>query len=427
MFQRLVAFPESRSVLRLHLLAAPLWELRWALAAMIPVLLRKHFAAGEWTVAIATSAVAMMSALSILWNELYRRLCPRRYLLLLWLTAALPLGLVAACHSPHAVLACVLLGAMGTAGMGPLNADILRSCYPPKARNRVFSLCYAAGQLTVMVAAYGLGRWLDLDAESFRIYLPVGALVMGAGLVLQGRITRQRLFQERQRPVQDRSLAASLAGAYRRMNQTLRGDRRFRRYETAFFTYGMGWMICYALLPFFVVDVLGLDYSEVAAATQSAFQFTLLLMTIPMSHLLDRAGPIRLSAAAFALLVIYPLGLLATGSVGMLTLVTVVYGIGMAGVNLAWTLGPVSLSPSAGEAPTYLAIHATLVGLRAIIAQFPAVALYKWTGSVQLPLLAAGVCFATGSLLMYRLARDTHVKPPPEPPLPLPPQHTRAA
>jgi hypothetical protein len=86
--------------------------------------------------------------------------------------------------------------------------------------------------------------------------------------------------------------------------------------------------------------------------------------------------------------------------------VTVVYGTAMTAVHLAWTIGPVTLAKDASHAAHYLAIHATLVGGRAVIAQFAAVVLYYYTESLNVPLACAVLTFAGGAVMMMRLERD---------------------
>jgi MFS family permease len=406
----IVHFPESKRILAMHLLAVPFLSFIYGVNVMVPVLLRKTLNAGEWQTFLATTAVPVMSVLAILWNEVYRRLSPGRYLLLLWVLAVLPLAGVALFSTPAPVLVFILLSASGVGAMQPVAADILRSCYPPVSRSRIFSILKAIELFVVMVAAYGIGWWLDRDPWAYRVYFPLSVVLIGFGLVLTYRVTRQPLFQERWRFQETRPLWASLRSAYRNMTQVLRDDSDFRRYEAAFCIYGLGWMITYSLLPFLVVDVLKFQYTEVAWSTQSVLQLTTLLMLVPGGYLMDRIGAIRMSGWSFIMLVVYPIGLLFAWDAYSLALVSFLYGIGMVGVNLAWTMGPVTLAKNAAHAPHYLAIHATLVAVRALLGQIPAVAFYRYTGMIYPPIAVAAVMFVLGGVLMLRLERDRHTR-----------------
>jgi MFS family permease len=164
---------------------------------------------------------------------------------------------------------------------------------------------------------------------------------------------------------------------------------------------------------------LKLTYEEVARSTQTVLQLTLLLTMLPTAYLMDQLGPLKTAAYSFAALALSPIGLMWAYDVNSLMIVTILYGVMLSGVNLAWTLGPIFLARDASQAPTYLAIHATMVGIRGLIGQFPAVALYRWTGDLRMPLALAVGLFALGSVIMFRVERDRRkgmaVAPVPEP------------
>ncbi len=431
---RLVAFPESRRILRLHISAQVFLAVQVGMFTMVPVLLRGRFAASEWQTLIATASQAIMSALAIFWNELYGKSSPGRYLLLLWCFAALPLAGIAGCSSAGPVLLFVLLSAAGLGGVQPVNGDLLRSCYPPSTRNRVWSLLKVIEQLMVIATAFCFGRWLDRSADAHRWAFPLTVMLVGCGMLLIHRITRHTLYRER---LADRTAAPRASGiwsAYGNMARVLREDPDFRRYEMAFFVYGMGWMICYSMLPFVVIDVLHLTYEQAAIATQVVFQAAMLTMLMPVAHLMDRLGPIRACAWGFSFLIVYPVLLMSATGVPMLATASIIYGLGMAVVNLAWTVGPVSLARNASQAAHYLAIHATLVAVRSILGQLPAVAIYRytheWLGpaqAVRIPLMLAALMFVGGTILMWRLNRDRRGRipvPPPKAPISQPAEVT---
>ncbi len=373
---------------------------------MFPYLLLNYFHASEWQTLISTMSVSITLVLSVVWNQLYCRMSSRGYLTLLWASAIAPLAGIALCHHAWSALAFIVIAATGFGGMQPLSGDILRNCYPPVARNRVFSAVQMVTQFIMMVATYAIGLLLSLWPDSFRLYLPVGTLLVGAGMWLLCRITRRQLFIERQQARPSEPLVTSLARVYHNMLKVFREDSIFRRHETAFSIYGLGWMICWALLPFLGKAKLGSNYEQFARSTQMALYLTMLLAMLPAVYLMDRLGPLKAVAWSFAALSLYPVGLIWADDVNSLTLVTVLYGIMLTGVNLAWTLGPIFLARDAAQAPTYLAIHATMVGIRGVVGQTAAVAWYHWMRDLYTPLLVAMLLFAGGAVLMFRVERD---------------------
>ncbi|GAG09747.1 unnamed protein product, partial [marine sediment metagenome] len=262
---------------------SPLHSIYWGVLAMVPVFLRKPdgFAGSELETVIITSAIPVMSIISIFWNEVYRRMGSHFYLLIIWLVAFLPLGGIALCYRPELVISCIVLSAFGLSGTVSISGDIMRKCYATRVRGKLFSILGASGQATIIVVTFFVGRWLDINDQAFRIYMPVSVLVLGLGTILLYKITREPEFLEHQTPRPTERLRTSMLNAYRNMMTVLRGDRNFRKYEIAFFIYGTGWMICHSLLPFLLVDKLKLDYSQVANATQVTFTATVLLMLVP--------------------------------------------------------------------------------------------------------------------------------------------------
>ncbi|MFQ6048585.1 MAG: MFS transporter [Phycisphaerae bacterium] len=403
---QIVAYPESAQILRRQVAATVLLSTRWAVLAMVPVLLRVHFGADNFQTLVATVAGPALMSLSIFWGHLYHRLQPERFLWLLWSVAMLPIAGIALCHTANTALVFVVLAAVGSSGMIPVTGDILRGCYSPSLRGRVWGLLNVASLASITAVAYVVGFWLDRNGEAFRIYMPLAVIVQAAGVAILVGITRQPLFIERQRAREPVEPAGELLGPLSQLWRTLRTDKHFLRYELAFMSYGVGWMICAALLPVLVTDKLHLSYTDVAESTQVALQLTMLLTTLPMGYLVDRLGPARMCAAAFAWLAIYPIGLLLAQGAASLTVVTIAYALGMAAMNMGWMLGPVMLAREAAQAPTYIAIHSSLVGLRALFGQPLGMGLYVLSGGFTLPFGLAAATFALGAWGMYLLHRQ---------------------
>ena len=85
------------------------------------------------------------------------------------------------------------------------------------------------------------------------------------------------------------------------------------------------------------------------------------------------------------------------------TVASGVFGLAMAGVIVGWMLGPVALAPSPEKVPHYVAIHATLVGIRGILFQSLGMFLYRMSGSFTWPLALASFAFVAGAWQMWKL------------------------
>jgi len=402
--------PESARILRLHIAAAACLGTTQAVIAILPFLARQRFDANNWQTTVVTAAVPVMQFFSIFWNHFYARSNAPAYLLALALLHSAAIGLIGAAGSVWFVMALFVVAAFGNAGMSPLNADLLRTCYPHKIRGRVFGFISTAQMGSAMLTGLLAGYWLDRNHDAFRYFLPAIAAVQVLGLLLLSRIAAHKLFAQRDRfaPPPDARLWAPLSD----MREVLRADRRFARYEIAFMSYGIGWMICEALLPAIATDRLHLDYSSYTQAKIVLYQLTNILLFASVGHAVDRVGPMRTATASFLWLTIYPIGLMfITGGAG-LKIFCVLYAIGMVGVNLTWTLGPIALAADASRASHYLAIHTTMVGIRGIVAQSLGMAIYSLTGSFTIPLAIAAIGFAWAAWRMRLLARAPIQAPP---------------
>lgn len=389
---------------------------------MMAVLARKRFGAGDWQTLMITASVPTLLILSIFWNGLLQRVSLRRYLLIQWACNMVPLALAAFAQSFWFLLVCHLLAAAGAAGWSPVSGDLLRRFYPDRVRGRAFAAINTAIFGGMTVASLTVGSALDWDENVFRMYFPIAAAAYLAGVLILRYLIRQSA-----RPLLPTANDArlplslrSLLGPVLNLRQVLAADRTFYRYEAAFMTYGAGWMICNALLPVLATDRLKMSYTAFAGSTQGLYAASLLVMIYPMGWILDRVGAARTSVWSFALLAFYPLGLMLAPTVSAVAAITVLYGVAMAGVQMTWMLGPVSLAPAPDKVAQYVAIHTTLVGLRGIIAQGMGMLLYRLTGSFTGPFLVAAAAFAWASWQMRRLDEATRAAE--APPLAAPPE-----
>lgn len=394
----------TRTALCVHIVSVMLVQsTSVAVASILPILARRRFGASDLQTLLITAAVPAFLALSIFWGALLRRTSLRAYLLIYWMMGLLPLAFVAFAQSYWHVLACHLVAAVGFAAGPPVTSELLKRLYPDRWRGRAYAAMTAAGLVGGVAAAYGVGEWLSRDGEAFRIYMPAAALLQLVGIGILIWLASASRTEELREVLVGRFSLRTMLDPVLHMYTILRGDRIFFRYEAAFLTYGLGWMTCYALLPVLATDKLDLTYAEYQGSTQVVFQACMLLMILPMGWVIDHIGAVRTCGIAFLVLAFYPIGLmLATGAAGV-GLASAVYGLAISGVQLAWTLGPVSFAPSAERVSQYAAIHATLVGVRGVLFQGLGVAVYKLSGGFTWPFALAAFGFLWASLQMWRL------------------------
>lgn len=391
------------SILAAHVLFTAAYGVGQGVLAMLPVLARRRFDAGDWQTLLITAAVPTLLTASIFWNELLQRRAPSRFFLWYWLVGTFPLGMATWATGFWSLWLLHLVAAVGNSAWLPLSGLLLKRFYPDSVRGRVFSLLSVVTLSTALAAGMSAGLWLEHDPDAFRIYMPIAAAGQFAGMLILIRAAGLSKLPAARAAATLRDSITALAAPLRSMGRVLREDPRFRQYEQAFMMYGLGWMICNALLPVLATTRLGLTYGEYAGSTLVMQNIAMIVMALPMGGLLDRLGAVRTAALAFAMLSAYPLMLLAAAGTTSLSVASVAFGAAMAGVHVAWMLGPVAFAPRAELVPHYVSIHTTLVGLRGIVAQGLGMALYVATGGFVWPFALAAAAFAWSAWEMWRL------------------------
>lgn len=377
-----------------------------ALQAMLPVIAKKEFGANVWQVAIITAATTALFCLSIFWNGLFSRMRVGRYMLTYWTISCMPLGLFGVLAmtglkvSVMHLMALHIFACLGLAGYHPAAGELLRAFYPPHKRGRAYAIIWGASLAYSAVFGFALGKILEHDREAFQWLFPTASAIqlLGIGsIVFLARTTGAEAT--RTLASDSRALFFRVLEPVTHMREVLRADNTFFRYEAAYMTYGIGWMIVYVLMPNFGPDKLNTNYEQYASSTYVAYLLAVIAMIFPAGLLLDKLGPMRSTGLSFLMLTLYPLGLMFTNTVTQLTVMSVVYGLAHAGASIGWMMGPVSLAPSPAKVPQYVAIHATLVGVRGMLFQFVGVALF-WLARERLHLSYAwafGIPFAIGA------------------------------
>ncbi len=372
---------------------------------VFPVLARKRFEANDWQTLLITASQSVLFALSIFWNDLYTHRSFKKYLLTWWAVAGLPLALCAFATDYWSLFVPYLVACLGVAGYHPAGGDLLRAMYGPAARGRAYSLLWGSSMIVAALVGWGIGEWLERDENAFRYFLPLCAALKLIGVLIFIVLGKRTGYSESRTVIQhdERTLYQRVVEPVTHAREVLKADPVFARYEAAYMTYGVGWMIAYALLPMLVTDRLKMSYDQIAVSAQVAYLVALVVMLWPAGLMMDKLGPVRSTAISFGLLSVYPILYLWADGASGLAIASLAYGAAHAGASVGWMLGPVALAPSKEKAPQYVAIHATLVGVRGKLFQGLGVLLYVLTGSFEIPLVIATLAFLWSAQQMFAL------------------------
>lgn len=385
---------------------AMVWSTYSAVAFTLPIIAKKEYGAGDWQMLLITAAPTSLLVLSIFWGDMIKRLPLPRYLLTYWFAAMVPLLVLAASHSFAVFAIAFVVSAAGTAAWPVVNGEMMKQLYPDKSRGKYLGAVVTGTVLLTALTVWWLFHWQNDNNAAYRTYIPLmcGVQLLGVGLLsLLLRVTGVLKRREHDKSRDTRSLFQRVLEPLSHTREVLKSDRVFARYEAAFMTYGAAWMICEALRPSLVTDRLGLTYEQIGVSAFFTYQIVVAASMFAVGAVMDRLGPTRLCVLIFGLYTLYPIGLALTRNETHLTLSTIIYGLCSAGVNAAWLLGPVSFAPSRDKVAQYVAIHATLVGLRGTVFQFIGVWLYHLTGSFTTSFVIAAIAFAWASWQMWSL------------------------
>lgn len=390
----------------LHVLAVALVNSTWmASQFLLPIIARKEFHATDFETLLITASPTVFFSFSIFWNDVFRRTRFGKYLWMYWLVACLPMVAVAGATEYWMILVPHVVACIGGAGYHPAAGDLLTHLYPAATRGRWYSIIAASSMAAGAIAAMLIGQSMDADNQSFRIFLPLIVGLQGLGLLVMVWLSHKSGHNERRvlAANDSRSLWTRVVEPITHTKEVLKEDPVFAKYEAAYMVYGVGWMVCYALLPMLITDKLNLPYGQATSSTQFAYLIALCLAYWPAGLLMDKLGAIRSTGLSFLMLSLYPVGMyFATGAFS-LTFVSAWYGLAHAGASVGWLLGPVALAPSKEKVAQYVAIHATMVGIRGKIFQGLGVFLYWLSSNFGVPLALAAIGFLYSSYLMFKL------------------------
>ncbi len=283
----------------------------------------------------------------------------------------------------------------------------------PANRNRLWGLTAVVMTVISMAAAYASGIVLDLDPWSYRWMYACGGVLGMLGIYVLATAPLRGMYKLTAESVAP-SFKRTIVQPLKNLVELLKQDRDYFHFEMAFFLYGVAFMLMAPAMPMFMVDEAQMTYEQSGIATGLLGQLGMVFAVVIWGKLMDRLGPTLLCAIIFSILAFFPGVLLLAPYLTAhgVPLVYVVYvsyiifGLGMSGVHIAWSLGPVNFAGNR-DASTYLGVHVTLTGLRGSVAPL--------LGAIGLNVFGYSTVFATsvvffllgtvGMLQLYRKLR----------------------
>ncbi|MCE9583284.1 MAG: MFS transporter [Planctomycetes bacterium] len=401
----------SRYTYGLHLRAEMLNNVFGAIIGLAGIVARKGLGAGEIGITILTTAGSAANLTAIFWSHTMEGRAKRPFIVASALLGRLTLVLMAfATTSPFFIALCVLYYFSEPIFIPAQNA-MLQANYSGRIRGHVFGTITGLTKVTYLVAAIGGGLMLRWQPQSYLWMFPSAGVLGTIAYLLYAKIRIRRWDSPA-----TTTRRAGLFGAVREFFRILRNDRDFDRFERNFMFYGMAFMIVQPVHVYLLVDELRMDYLTYTACQLVMVQIVIAFVSRRAGRLLDRVGPTRLASLSFAVLVTYVATLAAAATFHSIPLAFAgffLFGVGMSGVNAAWSLGAMQFAGDR-DASAYMGAHVACVGVRGLFGPaigsvivlgmgHPRVDLEKW--GIPAVYVLSALLFALGSVSMARLHR----------------------
>jgi len=384
-FERYTAF--------FHLRAAGGQGIVFGVMLLNEYIARKHLGATRWQILALLLIPSAAQFMAVLWNPASGRgwIGKRPFRTLgigLHAILFLPL-LVGDRWSPAAFVALGATVMVAHFLLVPVQNTILARNYPEIRRGRRFGNAASVHSLLIVAVSVPVGLLLDWDASSWIWCFALAGL---AAIYAYGQWGRLRRRRAEEAPAELEQHGSAW--------QVLRHDRTFLAFEGCFMLYGLGFLALQPVLPIYLVDDLGVSYTEVGLARGALFWSLMVVASPFVGWIGDRLGILRLAALGFLCLATFPLALWLFPDRFGLYLGFGLYGLAMAAVNVTWNLGPITMARGRDPIP-YLNAHLALVGVRAVIGMTLATWIQQQHGSGAVFLGVVGIEIVAAGLMLW--------------------------
>ncbi len=261
----------------------------------------------------------------------------------------------------------------------PAKAAVWRTHYPTATRGRIVSIIRASVFLVCAVTMLIFGWLSDIWPASYRVLYPFAGI---CGIASAAVFSRIRMPEEK-------SLGqwAKQRFSIARLVKVLRRDRPYARFMAALFIFGSANLMTAPLMVLFIKDDLGATTFQ-ASVTTSIGLILIIVFTPFWGRVVDRRNPASARALFGIIWSFSPLLVFLARDLTFVYVSQAVRGFAMGGSMLVWLLGAMYFARMQ-DVPKYQGIHATLTGIRGLIAPAVGLLLARWFGSNQKVFLLA--------------------------------------
>lgn len=240
------------------------------------------------------------------------------------------------------------------------NNSLLRSIYDAKNRGKLFSLTQSIGFVISILVGLSVPLLLDFYPNSYAITFPIVGVLAFLGIYSLQKIKMPQAHSRN--PVKE---SESILKSF---FSVLNFRSPFLYFEIFFFTYGMGFLMSLPVQLTFFENDLKLNYTDFGIAWIMIPNILLAITTIGVGRLFDKIDPFRIASIFFLILAIFNFYLYQSQTLTEVFIAKAIYGIGMSGINIAWSLGPLYFTKEHESPEKYISAHIVMTGIRGLIA-----------------------------------------------------------
>jgi hypothetical protein len=281
----------------------------------------------------------------------------------------------------------------------PIQNSIFQFNYRKENRGILYGFSQTAYALSLLLTSFVFGKFLDYNEDLFRHLF---ALIGIFGYL--GMLSLKKIKVEIPDVVKEAKSHPVISPVITTIYE-FRNNKPFLWYEIGFMIYGFGYMIMLPIIPQFLVNKLGMTYTQISIGkVMIAFSGIALLAPLAGS-IQERLNPIIFSGLSFLILGFYPILINLsifqniTAPVIFVYIGFAVFSIGMAGVFINWQIGSIFFAKEKDSAMLQ-SVHVTLTAIRGLFA--PLIGYFLMSRfSDSIGFLTSSFMFFASSIIMF--------------------------
>lgn len=279
----------------------------------------------------------------------------------------------------------------------PAYTATMKDIYPDRLRGRLMSFVRMVMNATMLLTALIMGRLLDSGLD-FRAAFCFGGLFGALSAFTFSRIPLKAPAPSDEPRATTRAFVGDTLDILRR-------NPGYRWFTASVFFSGFGNIIATTLYPIYQVDRFHVSNTDVANMQNIASILTVAGFFFWGGYL-DRRGPLSTAVVAISINLAVPILYAVAWDVRVLYLASALYGLSMAGVDLAY-INTTLLFAEPGKAAQYQALHSSFFGIRGTIGPPLAIPLMsaisaRWSFVASFGIMLLGVGLQLVSMRDYR-------------------------